>query len=86
MAATGRLLAPNAQGDPKLRRWAHRIACPTLLLWGTEDRMRPAAQAKSWASLLPNATVELVPAAGHLVLDERPESIKIVEAFLATKP
>jgi pimeloyl-ACP methyl ester carboxylesterase len=82
MAATGRLLAPNAQGDPKLARWAHRITPATLLLWGAEDRMRPAPQAKSWKRLLPDATLELVPGAGHLVLDERPESIKIVEAFL----
>ena len=85
MTATGRLFAPNAQGDPKLARWAHRITPPTLLLWGAEDRMRPAAQAKTWKSLLPEATIELVPGAGHLVLDERPESIKIVEAFLASK-
>ena len=86
MAATGRLLAPNAQGNPKLARWAHRIASPTLLLWGAQDRMRPAAQARSWMRLLPAATLEIVAGAGHLVLDERPESLQTVEAFLARNP
>lgn len=69
----------------KLRRWLHRVSVPTMLLWGAEDRLIPVAQAQSWARLIPGAKVEVVNGAGHLVLDEKPEAVERVAAFLAGK-
>lgn len=69
--------------DPKLGRWLHRIAVPTLLLYGEHDRITPVQQAAAWAALIPKATVQIVKEAGHLVLDEQAEARKAVLDFLA---
>jgi pimeloyl-ACP methyl ester carboxylesterase len=68
--------------DPKLPRWLHRVNVPTLLVYGEEDRIVPAAQGPHWAKLIPGATVKTFPKAGHLVLDERPEAVEAVQRFL----
>jgi pimeloyl-ACP methyl ester carboxylesterase len=69
--------------DPKLPRYLHRINVPTLLLWGGQDRLIPAAQAQVWASHVPNAQVRIVPDVGHLVLEESDAGMQIVKEFLA---
>lgn len=69
----------------KLRRWLHRVNVPTLLVWGAQDRLIPVQQAQAWAGLIPGATVEVINGCGHLVLDERPEAVAKVAAFLAAK-
>jgi pimeloyl-ACP methyl ester carboxylesterase len=68
--------------DPKLPRWLHRITVPTLLIYGAEDRIVPAAQGAHWAKLIPGASVRTFPKAGHLVLDEKPEAVEAVQRFL----
>ncbi|WP_432284189.1 alpha/beta hydrolase [Aminobacter sp. BA135] len=83
MAALGRLLAIEPQGNPKLGAWLHRIAAPTLLLWGSEDRMRPAAQADAWLKCIPVSRLELVPGAGHLLFEEAPQATTLLRDFLA---
>jgi len=77
-----RLIGDQPQGNPKLARWLHRIRVPTLVLWGAEDRLRPAAQHKAWLALLPNGHAEVVPATGHLVLEETPAAASVVADFL----
>jgi pimeloyl-ACP methyl ester carboxylesterase len=47
-----RLLWPGPY-DRKLARWLHRIQLPTLLLWGTADRLIPVGQCAAWAKLIP---------------------------------
>ncbi|NGN39886.1 alpha/beta hydrolase [Mesorhizobium sp. CGMCC 1.15528] len=84
MMAFGKLLGDEPQGNPKLDRWLHRIGVPTLLLWGSEDRMRPAAQASAWLNELPNARFEQVADAGHLLFEEKPQAaVAILRDFLA---
>jgi pimeloyl-ACP methyl ester carboxylesterase len=68
--------------DPKLPRWLHRVTVPTMLVYGEEDRIVPAAQGPHWAKLIPGATVRTFPKAGHLVLDERPDAVEAVHRFL----
>lgn len=68
--------------DPKLPRWLHRINVPTLLVYGDEDRIIPAAQGPHWAKLIPGSAVRNFPKAGHLVLDEKPEAVEAVQRFL----
>jgi pimeloyl-ACP methyl ester carboxylesterase len=55
---------------------------PTLLLWGSEDRIVPPGQAEHWQRLLPHAQLKMFPAAGHLVLDEAPQARDAVAGFL----
>lgn len=68
--------------DPKLPKWLHRVTVPTMLVYGEEDRIVPAAQAPHWAKLIPGATVRTFARAGHLVLDEKPEAVEAVQRFL----
>jgi len=78
-----KLVRHDPQGNPKLARWVHRITAPTLVLWGADDRLRPTAQAHAWTKLLPDARLELVPATGHLLFEEKPSAGRIVSDFLA---
>jgi pimeloyl-ACP methyl ester carboxylesterase len=56
---------------------------PTLLVWGAGDAIVPPAYAEDFRALLPNARVELIEAAGHLPMLERPERLaEVVEGFL----
>jgi pimeloyl-ACP methyl ester carboxylesterase len=78
-----RLVWEQPAGNRKLAQWLHRIRTPTLLVWGDKDRLRPYAHAASWLDRLPNARLETVAGAGHLVLDEKPDTIDAIAAFLA---
>jgi pimeloyl-ACP methyl ester carboxylesterase len=82
LGGLAKLIGGKPQGDPRLARWLHRIRVPTLVLWGAEDRLRPAAQSRAWLALLPQGRGELVPATGHLVLEETPAAADIVTQFL----
>jgi pimeloyl-ACP methyl ester carboxylesterase len=63
--AAARLLWPL--GDTRLERRLHRIACPTLILWGEEDKVLPPAYAARFASAIGgNARTRMIPRAGHL--------------------
>jgi pimeloyl-ACP methyl ester carboxylesterase len=57
------------------------VDIPTLVVWGDEDRLLPAALAEGWAALLPRSTVVSFPDAGHLVLDESADASAAVARF-----
>jgi pimeloyl-ACP methyl ester carboxylesterase len=42
-----------------------RLACPSLVVWGERDPYLPIRFAEAFAEALPDAELELVPAAGH---------------------
>lgn len=84
MGALARIIAPHPQGSPRLGRWLHRLTMPTLLVWGAEDRLMPAAQAEAWRRAIPGCRLESIPAAGHLVFEEAPATAKLITAFLAS--
>lgn len=77
-----RILAPHPHGSPRLARWLHRLTMPTLLVWGAEDRLMPAAQAQAWRLALPDCRFESIARTGHLVFEETPEAGARVVAFL----
>src|SRR5258708_7060954 len=72
--------------EPKLTRWLKRIRAPTLILWGTKDRIIPIEQAKIWASLISTSEVETFEGAGHLLFFEAAEAVGRLESFLADDP
>ncbi|MBK0329228.1 alpha/beta fold hydrolase [Rhodobacteraceae bacterium F11138] len=82
VTAFARLLEAHPQGNPDLARRLPRLGMPTLLIWGAQDRLRPAAQAQDWLSALPEARLEQVPDTGHLILEESPSSAALVSRFL----
>jgi pimeloyl-ACP methyl ester carboxylesterase len=63
----------------------HRIAAPSLVIWGERDRMVPIAHGKRYAELLPGCTgLKTVKDAGHSVVAEQPEAAaELVAEFLS---
>jgi pimeloyl-ACP methyl ester carboxylesterase len=81
-ASFGRLLGPDGLTNRQLDFWLHRVKVPALVLWGLKERVIPVAHAQAWARLLPNARVEVIADAGHLVLDESPLACETAKQFL----
>jgi pimeloyl-ACP methyl ester carboxylesterase len=61
-----------------LRRLVVNQHTPTLLVWGEQDYIVPAAAAHAMAALLPAAQVQIIPECGHLPQQERPEQLLAV--------
>jgi pimeloyl-ACP methyl ester carboxylesterase len=51
------------------------VAAPALVVVGERDRMTPPAYAQHLERSLPNATLEIVPNAGHMVMLEQPNAV-----------
>jgi pimeloyl-ACP methyl ester carboxylesterase len=59
------------------------IRTPTLLLWGTKDRLIPYGNAADYLASLPNATLVSFADLGHVPHEEAPaESLKALDKFL----
>jgi len=72
--AAARLLWPT--GDRGLGKRLHRIAAPTLLVWGSQDRVVPASYAKRFASGLGGLVqIRSVEGAGHMAELDAPDAI-----------
>jgi pimeloyl-ACP methyl ester carboxylesterase len=54
---------------------------PTLLLWGAEDKVVPAAYLEAWEPLLPNARSNVFPGRGHLLFWEDRDAVDEVATF-----
>lgn len=81
MGCTGKFMWPIP--DRGLSRRLHRIAIPTLVLWGAEDDITPSAYAEDFAAAIAGATVEVIPDSGHVVQVEQRDAVtKSVSAFL----
>ena len=62
------------------------LRMPVLCVSGEEDAVIPAAAVAVLASIIPGARLEAVPAAGHSVYWERPETFnRLVDAFLTAR-
>ncbi|KLN60482.1 alpha/beta hydrolase [Kiloniella spongiae] len=51
------------------------MECPLHIIWGEEDTWIPLSQGKKLAEALNNGRISIVPSAGHLVQEDRPEAI-----------
>jgi len=59
------------------------IAQPTLLLWGDDDRVTPLRFGQRLASIMPNATLTVYPACGHIpMVEARTATTRDLLAFL----
>ncbi len=56
--------------NPRLAARLHRIACPTLLLWGEHDRLVPPAYGEEYRKQISHAEWSLIPRCGHLPMFE----------------
>lgn len=81
-AIAGRLFT-GLVGSARLEEILPRIAAPTMVLWGEEDRLFPVGLAGYLAGLVPGAGVATIPGAGHFPqLERRAEFVACVAAFL----
>jgi pimeloyl-ACP methyl ester carboxylesterase len=68
--------------DPKLAARLHRVQCPTLLLWGANDRLVPPAYGEAYRKHLPQAEWKTIPDCGHMAMFEKEaEFVEAVAKF-----
>jgi pimeloyl-ACP methyl ester carboxylesterase len=70
--------------DFDLTERVNEISKPTLVICGSEDQLTPLRNSQFLAGAIPNAQLEVIPDAGHMVMLEKPkEVVAILERFLA---
>jgi len=72
---TARLCWKPYMFNRRLAPLLREVQTPTLILHGAEDAIVPTDVARQYAEALPNARLELVPGAGHLLEYEDPAAI-----------
>ncbi len=81
-ACTGKYIWPIP--DKGLKHRIHRVAAPTLVLWGKEDGIAAAVYAGEFTARIAGARAELIDGAGHLPHLEQGERVAaILRKFLA---
>ncbi|HEY0106204.1 MAG TPA: alpha/beta hydrolase [Rhizomicrobium sp.] len=60
--------------NPKLAARLHRIAIPSLVMWGEDDAVVPPAYGRAFAKAIPGATFAGIPHAGHYGYMEQPQA------------
>lgn len=60
--------------NPQLKHWLHRIAVPTLVLWGAGDRIVTPDYGRAYSELIPGARFEIIEATGHHPELEQPSA------------
>ena len=64
--STARLCWEPYMHNPKLRRRLHRVAVPTLFVWGEKDGIVSPDYGRAYAAGIPGARFVMIPDAGHL--------------------
>ena len=59
--------------NPDIRKWAHRLTMPTLILWGDSDGIFPEPFAHAYHDLIPNSDLEIYKDCGHVPMAEARE-------------
>ena len=72
LAMAGKILFPIP--NRRVSKRLYRVTAKTLVLWGEADRLIVPAYAERWARLIPGATVQTIPDAGHMLPYEQPET------------
>ncbi len=65
-------LAWNPHFDPKLARRLQSVHCPTLVIWGQNDRLIPAVYGTTFQSLIPGSQLVMLEGTGHMPMFEQP--------------
>jgi pimeloyl-ACP methyl ester carboxylesterase len=69
-----------------LSKRLHRVATPTLLLWGESDGLCPPTYGRDFQAAIPGSELVVLPGAGHMLTIEQPEPVAAqIERFLAAR-
>jgi pimeloyl-ACP methyl ester carboxylesterase len=72
--------------NPQLKGWLHRIAVPTLVVWGKSDDIVTPDYGRAYSSLIPGARFTLIDGAGHHPELEQPGPfVEVVADFLGAE-
>lgn len=75
----------NASRANNLPAQLERLTLPVLVITGDDDRIVPTEQSVRLAQELPNASLAIIPACGHVAHEECPEAtLEAIEPFLAS--
>jgi pimeloyl-ACP methyl ester carboxylesterase len=81
LSAAGKFLWPIP--DKGLKKRIHRIAAPTLLLWGASDRLVPPIYGEAFLKRIQRARLTLLTEASHMLPFEKgDEFVEVVTDFL----
>lgn len=70
--STGRYAWSPYMHNPKLMGRLHRVTVPTLVLWGTADKVVKPDYGRAYAAAIPGARFQTIEGAGHLPHLEQP--------------
>lgn len=73
-------------GRPEQESLLSRIACPALVMTGSEDSWSPVPQHEAIAGALPDSELVVVPGAGHMIMPEAPEAVNAAIAHWLSRP
>ena len=80
----GFLQALQALLEYDIRDRLPEIACPTLIVWGDDDRLITVRDADAFAELVPNSRKVIFEDTGHVAMLERPAAFNaLLEDFLS---
>jgi len=72
----------GAPARPALWPVLERLACPTLVVWGTESDVLSEAQARRMVKALPRGELVAIPGVGHAPTLVEPAALAALERFL----
>lgn len=82
LGCAGKFLWPIP--DHGLDKRLHRIAAPTLVMWGEQDRLLSAVYAEEFATRISGCSISTLANCGHILQMEKPdETVEQVRGFLA---
>jgi pimeloyl-ACP methyl ester carboxylesterase len=80
----GFMQALRANIDYPIKGRLPEIACPTLIVWGDEDRVIPVRDADVFAELIPGSRKVIFEDTGHMAMLERPGAFnELLSEFVA---
>jgi pimeloyl-ACP methyl ester carboxylesterase len=81
LGCTGKFVWPIPEKG--LHKRLHRVTAPTLIVWGEDDLVVPAAYANEFGAAIAGSRVEIVRDAGHIPQAEQTETtLALVRDFL----
>jgi pimeloyl-ACP methyl ester carboxylesterase len=84
LAAPGFIDGIEANLNYDYRERLGEIACPTLIVWGRQDKVVTARDAALYERLIPNARKVIFADTGHMAMIERPTEFNaLLEEFLS---
>jgi len=82
LGTAGKILFPIP--NRRVSKRLYRLTAPTLLVWGTADRLIPFPYAARWRELVPHARLAAIEGGSHMMTHEQPDAVAAeVERFLA---